>query len=300
MGSGLSESLPNLTYPLYPECTDVGQPNLCQFLYARKQYLINLIKFLREYSPIHIRDICNCITEYMFSDTELIPNTLNKEEFLKYWCTVPNDNALGINLYAADHEVLWIDNEDSEEKNEDDSDDEDDHDDDNVRVVLVCRGAIASIGEYIPSETFKLKIECTFQWQSDSDFLTFTTRSDGKRDIRTMHGAWGGVEYGKRAMRVCQGWGSPRIEIEIENDKIMESLKRKSPKYEEMKVVIIDDGQSVEMTYFVDGERYHIRKTLSSKAYYRTDRNHIAIFNREEPGCTVVISSLTASIVEAN
>merc|ERR550525_1381271 len=96
------------------------------------------------------------------------------------------------------------------------------------------------------------------------DFMTFTTRSNGQRDTETYHRTWGGVDYGGhkgKAMRVvqCQLWGPSRIEIQINGDcKVVQCPP--APKYETVNVEIVDDGETVEMTYRVGKEIYFIRK----------------------------------------
>ena len=96
---------------------------------------------------------------------------------------------------------------------------------------------------------------------------------------------------------MCQGWGSARLEFELQatRKRVAKHTKRAQNR-KTVSLEIIDDGETVEMSYIADGERY----SLEAEGKSSSAGNHIAIFNREQPYCIVDISSLCVSVVVAS
>ena len=157
--------------------------------YARqkRQSRRDLIRTLSSCSPITEEGICVIIMEFCCLDDHiLIPNDLTD---FKYWDIVPSGSL--INPFRDVHNVKLRKSK---------------------HLTLIRRGAIASRIGYSPSIDAKLIIECQFRFCNSSDFLTFTTRSDGERSETHFYAQFGIVEEGNCAIRVVQNyWGSARI-----------------------------------------------------------------------------------------
>ena len=249
-----------------------------------KQRRLDIANHLMECSQIHVQGICMCITEYVLEEAVLIPNTTDPTEFAKHWFIIPN----GSSDVPHDHQVT-------------------------VRtptaapyaeIQLIQAGAIASINEYIPSKNAKLKIQCGIRWKDRRDYLTFSTRSNGTRrskcfDIGSIpfHCGPDSVDGGGRTVTVLQNdRKSPSLLIELSRQypSSRQSIgigKVPSIPYYST-VEIIDDGENVEVCYD-DGQLHELWMDGVSHG----QRNHIAIWNRGQPGCVLDITSLTVSVV---
>ena len=215
----------------------------------------------------------------------LIPNTANVKEFCKYWYIVPN-GTLEINRFRQYHDVKVRTPSTSE----------------HVEIELIRRGAIASIKEYIPSKNAKLRIQCEIRWKHRNDFITFLTTSDGTRHTNGGLDEWGEVNHGGRVPMVVQhGWGPTRMYMFLGESKnrgypdtrhFIAIDKMPQPPYKAT-IEIIDDGETVEMYYDNGLGQYR----LVQRGVSPGKRNHIAIFNREQPGCVCDITSLTVSVM---
>lgn len=253
--------------------------DLSQLLNQRKKDRIQLIGILMECLNVEDKDVCHCITEFCWIDNLLIPdsNTLDEDEFLKYWFVVPPGNE--VNHYRDVHDVQIKDSQEEQ----------------GLMVQLIRRGAIATIHEYKANKEAKLKLECKFQWSNTNHFLTISTQTDGDRDTTVRHRSYGVVEDIGRFIRICQGqWGPPRVAIEIDNRETQVRIPT-AKCCQTVSAEIIEDGQNLKMKYIADGKTYSI--SSNKLAIAKPTGHRVTLFNRECPGNIVDISHLSLSIV---
>merc|ERR1719242_953220 len=130
-------------------------------------------------------------------------------------------------------------------------------------------------------------IECQFRFCNESDFITFTTRSDGKRNKTRWQSKYGIVEGGNAVVRVCQdSWEQARIVIgdddyvaDVATDKIMAVIPNPQ-RYEEISIKIIDDGCNIEVECSFRGNTFKLRAIVPHDGKMNADMHKIAMYNR--------------------
>merc|ERR1711933_509034 len=145
-------------------------------------------------------------------------------------------------------------------------------------------------------------VECDFRFLSETDFMTFSLRSNGKRSVNRWQSEWVIVEGHNCAIRVCQNsWGRARIAIGDDNyytdiDDGNHVMAIPDPRNELIYVRIIDDGQNINFECSFGGETYAIHGRLSGDGSINREMCKIAMYNRECYENVVDITMLRVSI----
>ena len=247
---------------------------LDEYVQQRKQYRIDLIKTLVLYSPIYEEQICTYIMEYCCLDDHiLIPdNTEQHAKFWKYWAVVQKGSKI---QYSNAQDVKLNKN----------------------GLKLIQQGAIVSNVGYMPSPSARLIIECEFRFRNDTDSLTFSTRSNGKR-TNVVRAQYGQVEGD--CARICQhenSWDSPRIEIGAwDTFPRQQWMNIPDPQPGEMvSVQMVDDGQNIDFRCSFGGTTYAIHQKLK----LNEKMCKIALFNGELRGNVVNVTMLRVSVLSS-
>eukprot|EP01084_Bolivina_argentea_P296815 511249_1 len=253
--------------------------DLEQYVLDKKQYRLDLMKVVSECTILNIDGICQIIMEYCcLDDMILIPNTFKKDEFFKYWFVVEKGKPY-VNYFRDFHQV----------KLQSDC------------LQLIRRGTIASINKYIPSKNAKLILECKFihKDKNQTDFMSFSTRSNGTRDPTVKYAAYGVPHDGGNKVQISWPFRKLRIDA-ITNAKLLNrpmSYFLKIPLPPSLKTLslkLIDDGQHIKYIYNDGLKTYPIESDAYSQ---NTDDHSVLVYNREQPNNITEITFLQLSVL---
>eukprot|EP01084_Bolivina_argentea_P119437 211765_1 len=247
--------------------------NLDQYIVETQKYKQIIIQTLSEYAD---QEIAKLIYQICNDDTILIPNTFQMDEFLKYWFIV--NKGKSVNKFKYDHRVDLYAN----------------------YLQLIQRGAVASIKEYKPSSTAKLKLECKFIYRHPTDYMRFSFRSNGVREPNMKYASRGRVYCEDNHLSIYKEFhrGSNRIAL-MGTDKDGNTTERTQnipsiPLNTELSVVMIDDGNKINTTYCSDdGVIYKLEFDSNKISKY----HRVIAFNRELQGNIVDITYLQVSVI---
>lgn len=246
-----------------------------QYMAQKDKYKENILQILSSHVDIDtaklIYIICN-------DDRILIPNTFDKDELLKYWFVVNKGGEWNtvrefhrVDLYPSSH------------------------------IRLTRRGMLSSVKGYkVSSESkYKLKFECKYILKSSTDWMKFSFKSSGVRRKGIYSDHWGNGE-----MIGSELW----IGFEHENKNVGFAVKHESfvrmesgesagdiPKNTELGVIMIDDGNKVNVEFYIQEK---LMCELSSDSVKDSPYHRIGFFNRERMENIVDITHLKLSVIE--
>ena len=246
------------------------------YMMNKQTYKESVVQILSNYIDVDtaklIYDVCN-------NDKILIPNTFDKDELLKYWYVV---NKGGMNNNFRDYHRVELYP--------------------SSHLQFTQRGMLSTVKGYkVKSDSkYKLKFECKYIMKDSTDFMIFALKSSGVRREGILFEYFGHLEsvgselwIGMEHQNNNIGFG-----VKTEDTMVMESGESvgKIPLNEELTVIMIDDGNKVNVEYYIKDK---LMAELSTNSTQDAAYNRICFCNREDFGNICDITYLQLSIIQS-
>lgn len=250
--------------------------NLEELVAQRKKDKQIIIQIISE----HTNDMNTATLIYNagFDDTVLIPNTFERDEFLKYWFVLGKGPL--INEYRDYHRADLYPN----------------------YLQLIRRAGISSIKGYKPSKNAKLRLECRFIYRHPKEGIRVTFRGNGGRDPTSQYsllytegeticinGALGLSGFSNHSHRlwILQKDGDFEIDKEIQT--------APQPKDKEFKMIIIDDGDMLQVQFVHD--KMYCMECKTATITNPVGFHRVVLHNRRDPNRVCDITYLQLSVI---